>query len=466
MNDPKPLKLMHVLSGHSGYIFRLKWSPCGRFIASPSQDNTVFVWGVEGGRPVQQLKGHLSEVNSVSWSPNGKKLATVSDDKTTCLWDVQTGKRLVQFTDHHDEINDVDWSPSGDQFATVSDDKRLIVYDVSKQKMIKEYSLHSHAIWSVSWSPDGKWVATCSDDETIRLTNIISGERRLLRGHTSTVRSVTWFPDSKRIASGSRDSTIRLWNIDFPEEHKTFSGHSSLISSISVSYDGRILASKSNDDTVRLWCTSSGDCIFVLHEKACDRWSPGLSFHPKQNILATLGEKNTTIRVWKVGEERVEEDVAHVDPANKNRIFVCYARKDKDWVSRIETTLMPVLCKTSCSFWSDEKIEVGSDWRAEVLRTLEASNVAILLVSPEFLASKFVSEVQLPRVIQRTENKSIKLIWIPLRDSLYEEVELRKFHAAIDPTLPLENMSDSEQNSALVKVSRLIMQYLRTSTPI
>ncbi|VFM99137.1 MAG: WD domain-containing protein, G-beta repeat-containing protein [Candidatus Kentron sp. G] len=46
-----------VCRGHTGAIGRIAWSPCGRFIASPSQDKTVRIWAANDGNifPVPTL---------------------------------------------------------------------------------------------------------------------------------------------------------------------------------------------------------------------------------------------------------------------------------------------------------------------------------------------------------------------------------------------------------------------------
>jgi WD40 repeat protein len=35
------IKLRCICRGHTDTIGRIAWSPCGRFIASPSEDNTI-----------------------------------------------------------------------------------------------------------------------------------------------------------------------------------------------------------------------------------------------------------------------------------------------------------------------------------------------------------------------------------------------------------------------------------------
>lgn len=43
--EPVPrMRLRCICRGHQGTIDRIAWSPCGRFIASPSTDETIRIW--------------------------------------------------------------------------------------------------------------------------------------------------------------------------------------------------------------------------------------------------------------------------------------------------------------------------------------------------------------------------------------------------------------------------------------
>ncbi len=56
-NLPAGVKLVRTLRGHTGWIGRISWSPDGRMLASPSEDNTIRVWDAETGQCLRVLKG-------------------------------------------------------------------------------------------------------------------------------------------------------------------------------------------------------------------------------------------------------------------------------------------------------------------------------------------------------------------------------------------------------------------------
>jgi WD40 repeat protein len=107
-NIPPGFSLRHTLQGHSIWIGRIAWSPDGRFLASPSSDQTIRLWDAQTGQHLRTLEGHTDPVNSVVWSPDGKALASGSADKTIRLWDAQAGRSL-QTLEGNSEILLIFW---------------------------------------------------------------------------------------------------------------------------------------------------------------------------------------------------------------------------------------------------------------------------------------------------------------------------------------------------------------------
>ena len=62
-------------------------------LATASEDGTVRLWDPATGQPIgDPLTGHTGAVTGVAFSPDGHRLATASDDGTVRLWDPTTGQ--------------------------------------------------------------------------------------------------------------------------------------------------------------------------------------------------------------------------------------------------------------------------------------------------------------------------------------------------------------------------------------
>jgi WD40 repeat protein/serine/threonine protein kinase len=67
-----------TLKGHTGYVWKVAFSPDGRYLASGSWDSTVKIWDVKSGQEVRTLRGHAGFIYGLAFSPDGRRLATAS----------------------------------------------------------------------------------------------------------------------------------------------------------------------------------------------------------------------------------------------------------------------------------------------------------------------------------------------------------------------------------------------------
>jgi WD40 repeat protein/serine/threonine protein kinase len=69
-----------TLKGHQGYVWKVTFSPDGRYLASGSWDSTVKVWDLEAPESAEPvtLRGHAGFIRSLAFSPDGRRLASAS----------------------------------------------------------------------------------------------------------------------------------------------------------------------------------------------------------------------------------------------------------------------------------------------------------------------------------------------------------------------------------------------------
>jgi len=144
------------------------FSPEGGLLATAS-DRTVWLRDPDTGGELRTLTGHTGRVRGMAFSPDESLLATASDDNTARLWDPDTGEELCTLTGHSGRVRSVVFSPDGCLIATASDDKTARLWNPNTGKQLCTLTGHADCVVGVAFSPDGRLLATASDDSTARL---------------------------------------------------------------------------------------------------------------------------------------------------------------------------------------------------------------------------------------------------------------------------------------------------------
>jgi hypothetical protein len=144
------------------------------------QTHTSLRQTLESTSPFRTLSGHTGAVWGVAFSPDGHTLATSSNDQTVRLWDVSNRDQPhplgSPLTGHTGAVVGVAFSPDGHTLATSSYDRTVRLWDVSNRVQPRPLGSpltgHTNEVWGVAFSPDGHTLATSSNDQTVRLWDL------------------------------------------------------------------------------------------------------------------------------------------------------------------------------------------------------------------------------------------------------------------------------------------------------
>lgn len=145
---------------------------------------------------------------------------------------------------------------------------------------------------------------------------------------------------------------------------------------------------------------------------------------------------------------------------NVNSIFISYSHKDKIWLERLQVHLVPYATIRS---WDDTQIPTGADWLPHIENALESSQVVVFLVSPHFLASRFIKDHERDPVFKRThEIGNVKMFPVLLKACGFRETYLGDIQFFLPDNTgilkPLADFPPNRRDRAFVKLCDEIKQ--------
>ena len=293
-------------TGKGGVFMPIAFSPDTQLLASTSRDDTnddaesIIVWDVESGKRVAYLTGHAGCIYRLCFSPCGRFLASGGEeDGTVLIWDVGSWQQIKAYTGYGKSGMIPSYSPDGTlRVAAISDDDdTLTVWNLENNE--KLYTVNSEVPVTFSngsqlayqYEPDFLEVWTLGD----------ANPRRTVHTHISfvdTSESLIFSQDGKTIVAEYRYGSVLLWDIEskqarpaIPTELAAQNQH------IHVSSQGQFYVTSINGNTVKLWKVGSSE--FLIAEFTGNEPVRLTALAQTNNKLASAHEGGALI-VWDV----------------------------------------------------------------------------------------------------------------------------------------------------------------------
>lgn len=101
------------------------------------------------------------------------------------------------------------------------------------------------------------------------------------------------------------------------------------------------------------------------------------------------------------------------------KVFISYSHKDEHFKDELIIMLASLQRRGVIDAWQDRRIEPGFEWFRSIQEAMNECQIALLLVSSDFLASEFVTGNELPELFQLRKMAGMRAIPIIVRDCLW-----------------------------------------------
>ncbi|XP_010245259.1 PREDICTED: transcription initiation factor TFIID subunit 5-like [Nelumbo nucifera] len=305
---------------HKGFIWTMKFSPDGQYLASGGEDGIVRIWRVTSGEasckflddgctskfinkekevklfrgrknsasasvvipkkvfkieesPLQEFHGHTSDILDLSWSKSNFLLSS-SKDKTVRLWQVGCNQCLNVFQ-HSNYVTCIQFNPLDDgYFISGSIDGKVRIWGVSDGRVV-DWADVQDLVTAICYQPDAQGFIVGTVSGTCRFYNATDNHLEFdaqicIQGRKKSscnrITGIQFSRDgSQRVMITSSDSRVRIF--DGVEVIHKYRGLRKSGSQMSASFtsNGRHIISVGEDSHVYVW-NYDGLCLPLSKE--------------------------------------------------------------------------------------------------------------------------------------------------------------------------------------------------------
>jgi TIR domain len=143
-------------------------------------------------------------------------------------------------------------------------------------------------------------------------------------------------------------------------------------------------------------------------------------------------------------------------PAASISLFYSYSHKDEALRKKLETHLSLLKDQGIIRDWHDRRIAPGTEWDGAISKNLEAAGIILLLVSADFLASRYCRDVEVTRAMERHAAGTARVIPVILRSVDWHTASFGKLQALPKDGKPVDTWRN--RDTAFADVARGIRE--------
>jgi hypothetical protein len=139
----------------------------------------------------------------------------------------------------------------------------------------------------------------------------------------------------------------------------------------------------------------------------------------------------------------------------RDSVFFSYCREDYRWLNELKASLANIENEVRLNVWDDSRISPAAEWRQEIDEALLTAAAAVLLLSPSFFESEFISKYELPPLLEAARRGELKLFPVIVSPCAPDQIT-GVFQAVNDPSKPVATLTDAERQAVWKRVAEQV----------
>jgi outer membrane protein assembly factor BamB len=119
------------------------------------------------------------------------------------------------------------------------------------------------------------------------------------------------------------------------------------------------------------------------------------------------------------------------------QIFFCYAHEDEALLNKLKTHLRSLQREGLIDVWHDRDINAGTKWEQKITDQLNAAQIILLLISPDFIDSDYCYNIEMKRALERNDRGEATVIPVILRHVYWQGKPLGQLQALPKDGIPI-----------------------------
>ena len=137
-------------------------------------------------------------------------------------------------------------------------------------------------------------------------------------------------------------------------------------------------------------------------------------------------------------------------PPKALQVFISYSHIDEDIKDELVKHLMPLKRLNLIEAWHDRKILAGDKWSGEVESALKKADIVLLLISIDFINSKYCYDIEMESALERERRGEVVVIPVIVRDCMWKTAEFARLQAVPKDGIAIRRWSHPDEPLTLV----------------